>query len=138
MFDRRVSCFNYNNFEDAKSESAIIFCVYLIWGLKEGPKKTDKIWSFWLIRYSYINFNIFEDAKSEPAIIFHICPIWGPKWVLGEGGGKINFFDWMKIFLEMPKLNPLFLKSVLSGSWLKTNNHLRQNREGFIKYSYII
>jgi len=78
VFDRNNSYIDFNIFGDAESESAIIFHVQPIWGLKWGPKKGVKFKVFDQ-NNSYIDFNIFGDAESESAIIFHVRPIWGLK-----------------------------------------------------------
>ena len=73
-----IPCFtqlqvDFNIFGDAESESAIIFHVRPIGGLKLDPKKGVKFKVFNKVfdrNNSYIDFNIFGDAESESAIIF--------------------------------------------------------------------
>ena len=74
VFDRNNSYIDFNIFEDAESESAIIFHVRPIWGLNLAPKRGVKFKVFDL-NNSYIGFNIFRAAESESVIIFHIRPI---------------------------------------------------------------
>ena len=89
---------DFNIFGDAESESAIIFHVRPIWGLKLGPKRGVKFKVFDKVfnrNNLYIDFNIFGDAESESAIIFHVRLTWGLK--LGSKRGvKFKVFD--KVF----------------------------------------
>jgi len=56
-------------FEDAETESAIVFHVRLIWVQNEAPKG-DKLKVFgWKV---YINSNTFVDVKLESTIIFQV------------------------------------------------------------------
>jgi len=58
-------------FGGAKSKSAFIFHIPLIWVLNEAPKEGKKNVFDWKV---YINFNTFGDVKSESAIIFQVNP----------------------------------------------------------------
>ena len=82
VYDRNNSYIDFNIFGDAESESAVIFHVRHIWGLKLSPKRGVKFKVFdkdFDRNNSYIDFNIFGDAESESAIIFYIQPISGLK-----------------------------------------------------------